>query len=47
MVLPKKLSLQINVKGYDAPFKSDNRQIVKVGVEFSTETRNVKRWLVE
>ena len=38
---------QINDKGYDAPFKSDNRQIVKVGVEFSTETRNVKRWLVE
>ena len=38
---------QINDKGYDAPLKSDNRQIVKVGVEFSTETRNVKRWLVE
>ena len=38
---------QINDKGYAAPFKSDNRQIVKVGVEFSAETRNVKRWLVE
>ena len=38
---------QINDKGYDAPFKSDNWQIVKVGVEFSTETRNVNRWLVE
>jgi hypothetical protein len=29
------------------PFQSDNRQIVKVGVEFSAETRNVNRWLVE
>ena len=38
---------QINDKGYAAPFKLDNRQIVKVGVEFSAETRNVNRWLVE
>ena len=38
---------QINEKGYAKPFKSDNRQIVKVGVEFSSETRNVKRWLIE
>ena len=38
---------QINDKGYAVPFQSDNRQIVKVGVEFSAETRNVNRWLVE
>ena len=38
---------QINDKGYAVPFQTDSRQIVKVGVEFSTETRNVKRWLVE
>ena len=38
---------QINDKGYAVPFHSDNRQIVKVGVEFSAETRNVNRWLVE
>ena len=38
---------QINDKGYAVPFQTDNRQIVKVGVEFSAETRNVKRWLVE
>ena len=38
---------QIHDKGYAVPFQTDNRQIVKVGVEFSTETRNVKRWLVE
>ena len=38
---------QINDKGYAKPFQTDNRQIMKVGVEFSTETRNVKRWLIE
>ena len=38
---------QIHDKGYAVPFQTDNRQVVKVGVEFSTETRNVKRWLVE
>ena len=38
---------QIGEKGYAAPFKVDSRQLVKVGVEFSAETRNVKRWLVE
>ena len=39
--------LQINEKGYAEPFKTDKRKVVKVGVEFSAETRNVKRWLVE
>ena len=39
--------LQINEKGYAEPFKTDKRKVVKVGVEFSAETRNVKRWLME
>ena len=38
---------QINEKGYADPFKTDKRKLIKVGVEFSAETRNVKRWLVE
>ena len=38
---------QIGEKGYAAPFKGDSRQLVKVGVEFSADTRNVKRWLME
>ena len=38
---------QINDKGYAEPFKGDSRQIMKIGVEFSAETRNVKRWLIE
>lgn len=38
---------QINEKGYANPFRTDSRKILKVGVEFSADTRNVKRWLVE
>ena len=38
---------QIHDKGYAVPFQTDSRQIVKVGVEFSAETRNVSRWLIE
>lgn len=29
------------------PFQADKRKLVKVGVEFSAEERNVKRWLVK
>lgn len=39
--------LQIHEKGYAEPFNTDHRKVVKVGVEFSAETRNVKRWLME
>ena len=38
---------QINEKGYAEPFLSDGRQIVKVGVNFSTACRNIDRWVVE
>jgi len=38
---------QIDAKGYAEPYKSDKRRVVKVGVEFSAETRNVKRWLTD
>ena len=37
---------QIYEKGYAEPFKSDGRQIVKVGVNFSTAYRNIDRWVV-
>ena len=38
---------QIDDKGYLIPYLADGREIVKVGVEFSAETRNISRWLVE
>ena len=36
---------QIDEKGYAEPYKSDGRQIVKVGVNFSTACRNIDRWV--
>ena len=38
---------QINEKGYAERFMNDGRQIVKVGVNFSTACRNIDRWVVE
>ena len=38
---------QIDEKGYLIPYQKDHREIVKIGVEFSAETRNINRWLAE
>lgn len=38
---------QINDKGYAEPFSSDEREVIKLGVNFSTETRSIERWVVE
>jgi hypothetical protein len=38
---------QINDKQYTLPFSKDGRQVFKVGVNFSKETRNIERWLIE
>ncbi|MDE7377702.1 MAG: ATP-binding protein [Paraprevotella sp.] len=38
---------QINDKGYAAPFAVDRRTLYKIGVNFSSETRNIERWIVE
>lgn len=37
---------QIDEKGYALPYTHDGRRIIKVGVEFSTEERNISRWLI-
>lgn len=37
---------QIDDKKYLIPYQSDGRELVKVGVEFSAEERNIGRWLV-
>ena len=37
---------QIEERGYAAPFASDTRKVIKVGVNFSSQTRNIDRWLV-
>lgn len=38
---------QINEKQYALPFLKDGRKLFKVGVNFSAETRNIERWVVE
>lgn len=37
---------QIDEKGYLIPYTADRRQLVKVGVDFDKETRNLGRWLI-
>jgi hypothetical protein len=37
---------QIEAKGYAAPFKADQRQIFKIGVNFDSEARSLSEWLV-
>ena len=47
-VVPKgvqmQLSKQIDDKGYLLPYKIDNRKLIKVGVSFNKEERNVGEW---
>ena len=38
---------QINDKHYALPFEADNRKLFKVGVNFSSQTRNIEKWIVE
>ncbi len=38
---------QINDKNYALPFATDHRMLVKVGVNFSSETRNIERWIID
>lgn len=39
--------LQIDNKDYAIPYQVDERKLVKVGVEFSEEKRNIGRWLIK
>lgn len=38
---------QINGKHYPLPFEADARKLIKIGINFSNETRNVERWIIE
>ena len=38
---------QIEEKQYDLPFAADSRKVFRIGVNFSSETRNIDRWIVE
>lgn len=38
---------QINNKDYSLPFTADGREIIKIGANISSATRNLERWIVE
>ncbi|MBS6225581.1 ATP-binding protein, partial [Parabacteroides johnsonii] len=38
---------QINDKQYAQSFASDGREVIKIGLNFSSETRNLEKWVVE
>jgi hypothetical protein len=38
---------QINDKQYALPFECDKRHLIKVGVNFSSKTRNIDSWKIE
>jgi hypothetical protein len=38
---------QIGEKGYLIPFSANNKKLVKIGAEFSTEERGLSRWVIE
>lgn len=44
---PQEALRQIDSKGYSLPFRHDPRQLIKVGIEFSLETRNIASWRME
>ena len=38
---------QINNKDYALPFKTDDRQLIKIGANVSKDTRNIDEWVIE
>ena len=41
---PEEALRQIEAKGYDKPFLSSGKQIIKLGINFSSQTRTVDGW---
>ena len=37
---------QIEANNYALPFSSDNRTLFKIGINFSSKTRNIEKWIV-
>ena len=38
---------QINSRGYAIPYQTEGKNVVKVGLKFSTESKNIEDWIVE
>ncbi|MCH5237671.1 MAG: PD-(D/E)XK nuclease domain-containing protein, partial [Muribaculaceae bacterium] len=43
----KEALAQIDSKDYALPFAYDGRKLYKIGIEVSTETRNITDWLID
>lgn len=43
---PEEALAQIDSKDYALPFKYDGREVVKIGINFSKETRNIDGWII-
>jgi hypothetical protein len=43
---PEAALQQIEEKGYATPYLTDGREVTKIGINISTETRTVDRWVV-
>lgn len=43
---PEEAFAQIESKNYALQFTHDGRRIVKIGINFSKDTRNIDRWLI-
>ena len=37
---------QIEERNYAAPFASDSRKVLKIGINFSAQSRNIDKWIV-
>ena len=38
---------QIEAKNYAAPFAMDKQIVIKLGINFSSQTRGVEQWIIE
>lgn len=44
---PDEALRQIDDRNYSLPFDIDGREIIRIGVSFSSQTRTIDRWLIE
>lgn len=38
---------QIDAKGYCWPYRHDGRKLIRIGANFSSELRNIEKWIIE
>lgn len=38
---------QISDRQYTLPFETSGRHIIRIGMNFSSQTRNIERWIIQ